>query len=159
MDPSEILPLCFFNLRQLYLNDTTHVKMFSHKSKYSQLSEEKRPLFHCAKWYSRGYGYGGKVRERFCSVTSALEPATQLRVHPQSCWITSIIAGKQWELLHLLFWAAFMSLECRQVCHYSIRCTLLACILSSPQQEGVGAMRDRSNFREIHSLYLELIGK
>lgn len=155
MDPSEILPLCFFNSRQLYLINATCVIICSHKSKYSQLSEEKRPLFHRAKWYSRGScGYGGKVRERFHSVRSALKPATQLRVHPQSCWITSIIAGKQWELLHLLFRAAFMSLESRQLCHYSIRCSLLACILSSPQQEDVGAMRDRPNFREIRSLYL-----
>lgn len=155
MDPSEILPLRFFNSRQLYLINTTHVIMCSHKSKYSQLSEEKRPLFHCAKWYSRGScGYGGKVRERFHSVTSALKPATQLGVHPQSCWITSIIAGKQWELLHLLFRAPFMFLDCRQVCHYSIRRSLLACVLSWPQQEGVGAMRDRSNFIDICSLYL-----
>lgn len=47
----------------------------------------------------------------FHSVPSALEPATRLRVHPRSCRVTSVVAGKQWRMIRLLFWAAFASLE------------------------------------------------
>lgn len=96
-----------------------------------------------------------RQRERtlFHSVTSTLHPATRLRVHPWSCQITSIISGKQREMIHLLFWAAFMSLECRQVCQYSIRSSLLGCVLSSLKQGRVGAMRDQTSDRFAVSIY------
>lgn len=88
----------------------TCYNVLAQKQIFSIIRERERPLFHCAKWHSRGScGYGGKVRERFHSVTSALKPATQLRVHPQSCWITTIISGKQWVVTFALLGSFYVS--------------------------------------------------